>query len=179
MFLGAVGGPRWDDPAPVRPEQGLLGMRSALGLYANLRPARHMRLPTALREDVVRQADLLVVRELSGGVYFGEPRGIGGDGVAINPVRHTAEEVRRVAKVAFEQAAAPAGEGDLGGQGQRAGDLAPVADGDEEVAQRLSRGRAGAPLRGRLSFEMIQAPQRFDVMVTENIFGDILPTRWA
>ena len=74
VFLGAVGGPKWDG-ATARPEAGLLGLRRGLGLHANLRPARYMGLPTPLREGLVRHADLLVVRDLAGGVYFGEPRG--------------------------------------------------------------------------------------------------------
>ena len=74
VFLGAVGGPKWDK-GPVRPEAGLLALRRALDVYANLRPARYLGLPTPLKEDLARHADILVVRELSGGVYFGEPRG--------------------------------------------------------------------------------------------------------
>jgi 3-isopropylmalate dehydrogenase len=173
VFLGAVGGPRWD-AGPVRPEAGLLGLRRALGLYANLRPARHMGLPTPLREDVVRQADILVVRELSGGVYYGEPRGIGGDGVAINTWRQTTEEVRRVAKVAFEEAR------------RRRRKVTSVDKANVLEASRLWRsvmtemGRAypDVELEHRyvdaMSFEMIQSPTRFDVVVTENLFGDIL-----
>jgi 3-isopropylmalate dehydrogenase len=173
VFLGAVGGPRWD-AGPVRAEAGLLGLRRALGLYANLRPARHMGLPTPLRDDVVRQADILVVRELSGGVYYGEPRGISADGVAINTWRQTAEEVHRVARVAFEQAR------------RRRGKVTSVDKANVLEASRLWRavvtevGRAypDVELEHRyvdaMSFEMIQSPSRFDVVVTENLFGDIL-----
>ncbi|HEX6738430.1 MAG TPA: isocitrate/isopropylmalate family dehydrogenase, partial [Vicinamibacteria bacterium] len=173
VFLGAVGGPRWDG-GPVRPEAGLLGLRRALGLYANLRPARNMGLPTPLREEVVRQADILVVRELSGGVYYGEPRGISSDGVAINTWRQTKEEVQRVARVAFELAR------------RRRGKVTSVDKANVLEASRLwravvtevARGYADVELEHRyvdaMSFEMIQSPHRFDVVVTENLFGDIL-----
>src|SRR5262245_5904871 len=171
VFLGAVGGPKWE--GPLRAEDGLLRLRRALGLYANLRPARNMGLPTPLREELVRHADVLVVRELSGGVYYGEPRGIGGEG-AYNTWRQTAEEVRRVAKVAFEQAR------------RRRHKVTSVDKANVLEASRLWRfvvtevGRSypDVELEHRyvdaMSFEMIQSPHRFDVVLTENLFGDIL-----
>src|SRR5262245_3921963 len=91
VLLGAVGGPEWQ--GAVRPEQGLLRLRQGLQLFANLRPARYMGLPTPLREGLVREADVLVVRELSGGVYLGEPRGVTVTD-AFNTWRQTADEVR-------------------------------------------------------------------------------------
>ena len=81
VFLGAVGGPKWDK-GPARPEEGLLRLRRTLGVYANLRPARYLGLPTPLKEGLARHADILVVRELSSGVYFGEPRWLRADAVA-------------------------------------------------------------------------------------------------
>ncbi len=102
MFLGAVGGPKWDK-ASVRPEAGLLGLRRALDVYANLRPTRYLGLPTPLKEGLARHADILVVRELSSGVYFGEPRWEKAE-EAVDTWRQTADEVRRVAHVAFKLA---------------------------------------------------------------------------
>ena len=98
VLLGAVGGPKW--ATGPRPEDGLLRLRKGLGLYANVRIARDMGLPTPLREVLVRQADIVVVRELSGGVYFGEPRGLSAT-AAFNTWRQTADEVKRVAHLAF------------------------------------------------------------------------------
>src|SRR5260370_22744254 len=95
VFLGAVGGPQWDG-APARPEQGLLRLRRAMGVFATLRPARYLGLPVPLREGLARHANLLVVRELSGGVYFGEPRGLN-ENEAGHTRRQTADEGRRVA----------------------------------------------------------------------------------
>ena len=106
MFLGAVGGPRWEGEG-VRPEDGLLRLRRTLGAYANLRPSRYLGLPTPLKEGLARHADVLVVRELSGGVYFGEPRWLKED-EAVDTWRQTAVEVRRVAQVAFRLRAAGA-----------------------------------------------------------------------
>jgi 3-isopropylmalate dehydrogenase len=172
VLLGAVGGPAWDRSA-VRPEAGLLRLRQALGLYANLRPARFMGLRTALREELVRHADILVVRELSAGVYFGEPRGTSGD-EAWNTWRQTRKEVERIARVGFEAA------------GRRRGRVTSVDKANVLEASRLWRAvvtqvAADYPdveLEHRyvdaMSFEMLQAPHRFDVVLTDNLFGDIL-----
>jgi len=172
VLLGAVGGPQWDR-SPARPEAGLLGLRQALGLYANLRPARFMGLRTALREELVRNADILVVRELSAGVYFGQPRGMNDD-EAWNTWRQTRAEVRRIAKVAFEAAR------------RRRGRVTSVDKANVLEASRLwravvtevSAGYSDVELEHRyvdaMSFEMLQAPHRFDVVLTDNLFGDIL-----
>ena len=108
VLLGAVGGPKWDDPrAKVRPEQGLLGLRRALGLFANLRPVRvHPALAAAspLKEDRVDGVDVLFVRELTGGLYFGQPRlreTVGGRTRAVDTLEYTDEEIRRVVRLAF------------------------------------------------------------------------------
>jgi 3-isopropylmalate dehydrogenase len=172
VLLGAVGGPRWD-AGRVRPEAGLLGLRQALGLYANLRPARHIGLPTPLREDLVQGADVLIVRELSSGVYFGTPREQHAD-MAFNTWRQSADEVRAVGRVAFEAARA------------RRGRVTSVDKANVLEASRLWRGvmtelaksYPDVTLEHRyvdaLSFELLQRPRHFDVIVADNLFGDIL-----
>jgi 3-isopropylmalate dehydrogenase len=172
VLLGAVGGARWEDAVP-RPEEGLLRLRRELGLYASLRPARYLGLPTPLREGLARHADILVVRELSSGVYFGEPRSMGGD-VAVNTWRQTADEVRRVARVAFDLAR------------RRRHQVCSVDKANVLETSRLWRrvvGEVGADypdvqLEHRFvdaaSFEILRAPQSFDVILADNLFGDIL-----
>jgi len=172
VFLGAVGGPRWDGGA-VLPEDGLLRLRHGLGLYANLRPARYIGLPTPLREGLARHADILVVRELSSGVYFGEPRGLSAS-VATNTWTQTADEVRRVAHVAFRAAR------------RRRSRVTSVDKANVLEVSRLWRAVVTETAReypdvelehrhvDATSFEVLQAPHRFDVILTENLFGDIL-----
>jgi len=172
VFLGAVGGPKWDG-GPARPEQGLLGLRRLLDVYANLRPARYLGLPVPLREGLARHANLLVVRELSSGVYFGEPRSLGPD-VAINTWKQTADEVRRVAHVAFQQA-----------RKRRklvtSVDKANVLEASalwRRVVTEIGKEYPDVTLEHRYvdaaSFEILRSPQHFDVILTDNIFGDIL-----
>jgi len=172
VLLGAVGGPRWDG-APARPEAGLLRLRRALGLYANLRPSRYMGLPTPLREGVARQADIMIVRELSGGVYFAEPRGITPT-EAFNTWRQTAAEVERVAHVAFRLARGRRGK-------VTSVDKANVLETSRlwrQVVSRIGQEYPDVVLEHRYvdaaSFELIASPHRFDVVLTENLFGDIL-----
>ena len=171
VLLGAVGGPRWEEP--VRAEAGLLRLRQGLGLFANLRPARFMGLPTPLREALARHADILVVRELSGGVYFGEPRG-GNDTEAFNTWRQSAAQVRRVAHVAFRAA-----------RGRRrrvtSVDKANVLEASRlwrRVVSEVAHEYPDVELEHRYvdaaAFELLKAPHRFDVVLTENLFGDIL-----
>jgi len=171
VLLGAVGGPRWE--GPVRAEAGLLRLRQGLGLFANLRPARFMGLPTPLREALARHADILVVRELSGGVYFGEPRG-GNDTEAFNTWRQSAAQVRRVAHVAFRAA-----------RGRRrrvtSVDKANVLETSRlwrRVVSEVAHEYPDVELEHRYvdaaAFELLKAPHRFDVVLTENLFGDIL-----
>ena len=172
VLLGAVGGPKWEG-GPRRPEDGLLRLRQGLGLFANLRPARFMGLPTALREGLARQADIMVVRELSSGVYFGQPRGISAT-EAFNTWRQTAEEVERVAHVAFKLA-----------RGRRSKvtsvDKANVLEASRlwrQVVTAVSQQDPDVTLEHRYvdaaAFELMAAPHRFDVVLTENLFGDIL-----
>jgi len=171
VLLGAVGGPRWE--GPVRAEEGLLRLRQSLGLFANLRPARFMGLPTPLREALARHADILVVRELSGGVYFGEPRG-GDSNDAFNTWRQSAAQVRRVAHVAFRAAR------------RRRRRVASVDKANvletsrlwRRVVTEVAREYPDVELEHRYvdaaAFELLKAPHRFDVVLTENLFGDIL-----
>ncbi len=171
VLLGAVGGPRWE--GPVRAEDGLLRLRQSLGLFANLRPARFMGLPTPLREALARHADILVVRELSGGVYFGEPRGGDADN-AFNTWRQSAAQVRRVAHVAFQAAR------------RRRRRVTSVDKANVLETSRLWRRVVGEVAReypdvelehryvDAAAFELLKTPHRFDVVLTENLFGDIL-----
>jgi 3-isopropylmalate dehydrogenase len=172
VFLGAVGGPKWESAA-VRPEQGLLRLRRTLDVYANLRPARYLGLPTPLKESLVRQADMLVVRELSGGVYFGEPRYEKPE-EAVDTWRQTRDEVLRVAHVAFKLAR------------RRKKHVTSVDKANVLASSRLWR-RVVIEVAAEYpevtlahlyvdaaSFEILRVPHKFDVILTDNIFGDIL-----
>jgi 3-isopropylmalate dehydrogenase len=172
VFLGAVGGPKWD-AGPVRPEAGLLGLRKGLGVYANLRPARYMGLPTPLKDGLVRHANLLVVRDLAGGVYFGEPRSQQPT-EGVNTWRQTAEQTRQVALVAFQQARKRR-------KRVTSVDKANVLEASRlwrSVVIEVAKGFPDVELEHRyvdaMSFEMLRAPHHFDVVVTDNLFGDIL-----
>ncbi len=177
VLLGAVGGPAWDrHPRDQRPESGLLRLRQALGLYANLRPvAVHPALEDAspLKPEVVRGTDLMFVRELSGGLYFGEPRSYSDD-AAVNTLPYTRREIERVAKVAFELA--------LG----RRKNLVSVDKANVLETSRLWRKVVDdlAPAYATVTVQhhyvdsfamaLITRPRDFDVVLTENLFGDIL-----
>jgi 3-isopropylmalate dehydrogenase len=181
ILLGAVGGPKWDDPrAKVRPEQGLLGVRRALGLYANLRPVRvHPALAATspLKLDRVEGVDILFVRELTGGLYFGKPRlreKVGDRTRAVDTLEYTDEEIRRVVRLAFRLAA-----------GRRklvtSVDKANVLESSRlwrEVANEVGAETPGIRLEHQLvdscAMRLVTAPKAFDVVVTENMFGDIL-----
>ena len=182
VLLGAVGGPRWAPlPFEVRPERALLGLRKNLGLFANLRPAKvHAPLLDAspLRRELVEGIDLLVVRELTGGIYFGEPRGIrveNGVEVGINTEVHTGAEIERVARVAF----------DLARKRSRkvtSVDKSNVLESSElwrrivtEVNDREYRDvELSHMLVDNCAMQLIRYPKQFDVIVTTNLFGDIL-----
>jgi 3-isopropylmalate dehydrogenase len=176
VLLGAVGGPRWE--GGVRAEAGLLRLRRGLDLYASLRPARYIGLPTPLRDGLARHADILVVRELSSGVYFGEPRGASAT-EAFNTWRLSAEEVRRVAHVAFKAAS------------RRRSRVTSVDKANVLETSRLWRATVievareypGVELEHRYvdaaAIEILEAPHRFDVVLTDNLFGDILSNEIA
>lgn len=181
VLFGAVGGPQWDElPPDTRPERGLLRLRQALDLYANLRPAKlYMPLIAAstLRPDVVQGIDLLVVRELVSGIYFGQPRGLepcdqGERGY--NTMAYTSEEIRRVARLAFELAR------------KRRHKVTSVDKANVLEVSALWR-REVTELAGEYSdvevehlfvdncaMQLVRAPRQFDVIVTGNLFGDIL-----
>ena len=171
ILLGAIGGPRWGQP--VAAAEGLLRLRQRLGLFANLRPVRHHNLPTPLREGLARHADILVVRDLAGGVYTGVPRSEQA-GEAVNTWRQTEDQVRRVARLAFHQAA------------KRRGRVTSVDKANlletsrlwRRVVDEIAREFPAVHLEHRhvdaMAFELLQAPHRFDVILTDNLFGDIL-----
>lgn len=177
VFLGAVGGPQWEG-GKVRPEQGLLALRRGLDVYANLRPARDLGLPVPLRREIVAGADILVVRDLLGGVYFGEPR-VEGEQEAYDTWRQTAEQTRRVARVAFDLAR------------RRRRRVTSIDKANVLAASRLwrrtvievAREYPEVELEHRFidaaSFELIAAPQRFDVVLADNLFGDVLSDELA
>lgn len=182
VLLGAVGGPKWDDPnAKVRPEQGLLGIRKALGLFANLRPVTvHPTLVDAspLRPERLAGVDLLVVRELTGGIYFGEKgRDTTPDGgeSAYDECLYTSAEIERVVRVAAELAR------------KRRGKLTSVDKANVLETSRLWRSTVIRLMREEYpdvqlehilvdacAMYLISRPASFDVIVTENMFGDIL-----
>jgi 3-isopropylmalate dehydrogenase len=180
VLLGAVGGPRWEstDPDARRPEQGLLGLRKGLGLYANLRPVRpspSLAHASPLREERIRGTDLLVVRELTGGIYFGD-RGRGKSS-AHDKCEYSVGEIERIARMAFESARArPAKQSKV-----TSVDKANVLETSRlwrETVERVAADYGDVELEHMLvdntAMQLVSAPARFDVIVTENLFGDIL-----
>ena len=179
VLLGAVGGPKWDH-GPVRPEQGLLGLRKALELFANLRPVQtYPALADAspLRPERVANVDILIVRELTGGLYFGEPRlreKIDGQIRAVDTLEYTEDEIRRVVRVAFKLATGRRGivtSVDKANVLETSRLWRQVA---EEVAREFPAIRLEHQLVDSAAMRLIQAPGSIDVLVTENMFGDIL-----
>lgn len=180
VLFGAIGDPKYDnDPkAKVRPEQGLLAMRKKLGLYANIRPVTTFKSlihKSPLRPDLVEGADFVVVRELTGGIYFGEPRGRSEDQTkAYDTCTYTKEEVQRITKLGFEYAA------------KRNKRLTVVDKANILATSRLWRETVQEMVPehpeievdfmfvDNAAMQIIQWPKKFDVMVTENMFGDIL-----
>jgi 3-isopropylmalate dehydrogenase len=179
VLLGAVGGPKWDstDPDAPRPEQGLLGLRKGLELFANLRPVRLSRSlihASPLREHLVRDADLLIVRELTGGIYFGD-RGRR-DGVAHDTCVYSTDEIERIAELAFRVAASPARRRKLVSV-----DKANILETSrlwretvEQVARRHPNVQLEHMLVDNAAMQLVSRPADFDVVLTENMFGDIL-----
>jgi 3-isopropylmalate dehydrogenase len=183
VLLGAVGGPKWDttDPDAPRPEQGLLGLRKGMGLYANLRPVRPSPAlvgSSPLREERIAGTDLLVVRELTGGIYFGDS-GRDGDS-AHDTCEYTAEEIDRIARTAFD-AARQRAEGAGRGPHLTSVDKANVMETSRlwrEVVGRVAPDYPDVDLDHLLvdnaAMQLVSRPADFDVIVTENLFGDIL-----
>jgi 3-isopropylmalate dehydrogenase len=188
VLLGAVGGPKWDttNPDDPRPEQGLLGLRKGMGLYANLRPVRPspaLMGASPLREDRISGTDLLVVRELTGGIYFGKS-GRDGD-AAFDTCEYDASEIERIARTAFEAARKRAeGSGAPGsGTGPKVTsiDKANVMETSRlwrEVVTRVAPDYDDVTLEHLLvdnaAMQLVSRPADFDVIVAENLFGDIL-----
>jgi 3-isopropylmalate dehydrogenase len=183
VLLGAVGGPKWDDlDFSIKPERGLLALRKELGLFANLRPALCFDAlvdASSLKPELVRGLDIMIVRELTGGIYFGEPRGIetlpDGQRRGVNTQVYTTEEIRRVARVAFELAQ------------KRNGRLTSVEKANVMESGILWREEVGwvhdhefpdvalsHMYADNCAMQLIRAPKQFDVIVTDNLFGDIL-----
>jgi 3-isopropylmalate dehydrogenase len=175
VLLAAVGGPKWDttDPSEPRPEQGLLGLRKGLGLFANLRPVRPVPAlynSSPLKLDVIERTDLLVVRELTGGIYFGEKTRT--DDSASDECVYTREEIVRISRVAFGAARSRVTSVD------KANVLETSRLWREVVSELHGREFPNIELEHLLvdnaSMRLIAAPRHFDVILTENMFGDIL-----
>ena len=178
ILLGAVGGPKWDQlSSEKRPEKGLLGIRSEFDFFANLRPAilsKELVSASTLKEEKVSGLDLLIVRELTGGIYFGEPRGIIEGSEALNTMRYSKTEIERIGRVAFEAAQ------------KRDGKLCSVDKANvlevgvfwRDVISELSKEYPEVELTHMLvdnaAMQLVREPKQFDVVVTGNLFGDIL-----
>jgi len=175
VLLAAIGGPKWDttDPSKPRPEQGLLGLRKGLGLYANLRPVRPLPAlydASPLKREVIERTNLLVVRELTGGIYFGE-RGRDGDR-AFDTCLYTVAEIERIARTAFRSAKSRV----------TSVDKANVLESSRLWREVVSRVHAEEfphvqlehVLVDNAAMQLVAAPTRFDVILTDNMFGDIL-----
>ena len=174
VLLAAVGGPKWDstEPGAPRPEQGLLGLRKGLGLYANLRPVRPAPAlldESPLKRERIEGTDLLVVRELTGGIYFGE-RGRSEDG-AFDTLVYSEEEVDRIAEVGFRFARERVTSVDKANILETSRLWREVV---ERVAQRHPDKRLDHLLVDNAAMQLVSRPADFDVILTENMFGDIL-----
>ena len=182
ILLGAVGGPQYEAlPRELRPEKGLLGLRSELGLFANLRPAilyPQLADASSLRPDIVAGLDIMIVRELTGGIYFGEPRGIrekdNGEREGFNTLVYSESEIDRIARVAFDIAMK---------RGKRlcSVDKANVLEVSELWREVVIKAGADYPqvelshmYVDNAAMQLVKWPKQFDVMVTTNMFGDIL-----
>lgn len=182
VLFGAVGGPKWDDlPFAQKPERGLLRLRKELELFANLRPATvfpSMASASSLKEEIVSGLDIMIVRELTGGVYFGEPRGIetlpDGTRRGVNTQVYTDKEIQRVARVAFELA-------QKRGKKLCSVEKANVMESGvlwREEVTKLAPEYPDVALShmyaDNCSMQLVRNPKQFDVIVTDNLFGDIL-----
>jgi 3-isopropylmalate dehydrogenase len=183
VLLAAVGGPKWEGVAfDKRPEAGLLRLRKEMDLFANLRPAKVFDAlvdASALKPDIVRGLDIMIVRELTGGVYFGEPRGIfplaNGEREGVNTQRYSSGEIRRVARVAFELARK---RGNRVCSSEKSNVMESGLLWRQEV---IALHRSDYPdvelshmLADACAMQLVRNPKQFDVIVTDNLFGDIL-----
>lgn len=177
VLFGAIGGPKWDNlERHLRPESGLLAIRKELGTYANLRPAivyDELVNASTLKPDIIRGVDIMVVRELTGGIYFGQPRGREGD-KGFNTMVYTVDEVKRIAKIAFDVAMK---------RRKRvcSVDKANVLEVSQlwrdtviEVAKEYPEVELSHMYVDNAAMQLIRDPRQFDVILTGNIFGDIL-----
>lgn len=180
ILFGAIGHPKYDnDPkAKVRPEQGLLAMRKELGLFANIRPVKsyqqllHM---SPLKEDRVRNVDLVVFRELTGGIYFGEPRGRNEAGTqAFDTCLYSREEILRVSKLAFQRASERRKHLTLVDKANVLATSRLWRETVQELAQSYPQVSLDYMYVDNAAMQLIQNPGRFDVILTENMFGDII-----
>lgn len=181
VLLGAVGGPKWEGlDYSLRPERALLGLREALGLYANLRPAKlYTALADAstLKKEVIEGIDILVVRELIGGIYFGKPKGIekiGGVERGVNTEVYTTDEIKRIAKVAFEAARKRR-------RKVTSVDKANVLESSELWRRVVTEQQKSYPdvelshmYVDNCAMQLVRNPKQFDVLLCNNMFGDIL-----
>ena len=182
ILLGAVGGPKWESlERRLRPERALLGLRSALGLFSNLRPAilfPELASASTLKPEVVSGLDIMIVRELTGGIYFGQPRGIettsDGERRGFNTLVYSESEIRRIAHSAFNVAR---------GRNKRlcSVDKANVMEASElwrEIVEEVGKQYDDVQLShmyiDNAAMQLVRAPKQFDVIVTSNLFGDIL-----
>ncbi|MCV3213511.1 3-isopropylmalate dehydrogenase [Plectonema radiosum NIES-515] len=182
VLLAAVGGYKWDSlPSNLRPEAGLLGLRAGLGLFANLRPAKiipQLIDASTLKKEVVEGVDIMVVRELTGGIYFGKPKGIfeteTGEKRGVNTMVYSESEIERIGRVAFETAR------------KRGGKLCSVDKSNVLEVSQLWRDRITSLSQeypdielshmyvDAAAMQLVRAPKQFDTIVTGNLFGDIL-----
>ncbi|MGB1466294.1 MAG: 3-isopropylmalate dehydrogenase [Alcanivorax nanhaiticus] len=181
ILFGSIGGPKWDAiERDKRPERGLLRLRSSLGLFANLRPAilfPQLADASSLKPEVVSGLDILIVRELTGGIYFGQPRGIkeeNGERVGFNTYVYSESEMRRIAKVAFELAM----KRDKRVLSVDKANVLEVTELWKEVVTEEAKNYPEIELShmyvDNAAMQLVRAPKQFDVIVTGNLFGDIL-----
>jgi 3-isopropylmalate dehydrogenase len=181
ILFGSIGGPKWDTiERDKRPERGLLRLRSSLGLFANLRPAilfPQLASASSLKPEIVSGLDILIVRELTGGIYFGQPRGIrveNGERVGFNTDVYSESEIRRIGRVAFELAM-------VRGKKLLSVDKANVLEVTElwkevitSMASEYPEVQVSHMYVDNAAMQLVRAPKQFDVIVTGNLFGDIL-----
>jgi 3-isopropylmalate dehydrogenase len=181
VLLGAVGGPKWSDPkARVRPEQGLLSLRKAMGLFANLRPVKVYDAlidASTLKPDVVRGVDMLIVRELTGGAYFGQPQGRSGQAPnrqALDTTPYSEAEITRLMRMAFELARARRKKVSSVDKANVLATSRLWREVAHEVAADYPDVQIEDVLVDACSMYLIRTPRNYDVIATENLFGDIL-----